>query len=453
MRIGVKFLAFLVSLTFITGVASAAVKTGDTCKKAGTTATANGKKYTCIKSGKKLVWNKGVAIAKPVPAVTPTPSPTPTPTPTPSPSPSVVPTPSTSPTPTLDRNVGARRGTQFIYRVKDGVLERMIARSTEYTSVDTRMESEFDPIRVNAFKEIHDFKTTGTHPNVEILYTITDSYPKDIAEAVKLGVESTANYLSMIIPEKIRVAVTLVTEKDTEFISTKVPELSRPDQVEVALNSVKRYQPGGSAGGSGSAGYNRFGAGFAGGFYLGTAASFSSVNFYWPEVPSHELAHVLQMYFSSKSNWNSYEAYVSKFPTNFIEGSANTLGHAWAVKNLGWYSDESDFTVKRYMDSFPGSNRMQSEADVLDMLEKTVDSRDPVYFEMTYPVGQVFWEYMIGTYGFEKYITFLKNSYSTNSYADNIQVTYGISKEQVYKNAAPYILSVWKRAMSLPIGN
>lgn len=79
MRIGVKLLAFLISLTFITGVASAAVKTGDTCKKAGTTATANGKKFTCIKSGKKLVWNKGVAIAKPLPVVTPTPTPTPTP--------------------------------------------------------------------------------------------------------------------------------------------------------------------------------------------------------------------------------------------------------------------------------------------------------------------------------------------------------------------------------------
>ena len=427
--------------------AIAAVKAGDACKKAGTTATANGKKYTCIKSGKKLVWNKGVAIAKPVPAAIPTPTPTPTPSPT------VVPTPSISPTPTLDRNIGARRGTQFIYRVKDGVLERLISRSTEYTSTDTRMESEFDPIRVKAFDEIHNFKTTGAHPNVEIIYTITDSYPKDLAEAVKLGVESTANYLSMIIPEKIRVAVTLVTEKDKEFISTKVPELSRPNQVQVALNHVARFAPGRSSGGSGSAGFNRNQLGFQGGFYLGTASSFSNIDFYWPEVASHELAHVLQMYFSSKSNWNSYEAYVSKFPTNFIEGSANTLGHAWAVKNLGWYSDESDFTVKRYMDSFPGSNRMQTEADVLDMLEKTVDSRDPVYFEMTYPVGQVLWEYMIGTYGFEKYITFLKNAYSTNSYAENIQVTYGISKEQVYKNAAPYILSVWRRAMALPIGN
>ena len=41
--------------------------------KAGSTATASGKKFTCIKSGKNLVWNKGVAIkaAAPKPSSTP----------------------------------------------------------------------------------------------------------------------------------------------------------------------------------------------------------------------------------------------------------------------------------------------------------------------------------------------------------------------------------------------
>lgn len=73
--------------------ALAAVKAGDTCKKAGTTATANGKKYTCIKSGKKLVWNKGVAVIKPVPSPTPSPTPTPSPSPTPTPSSTSTPIP------------------------------------------------------------------------------------------------------------------------------------------------------------------------------------------------------------------------------------------------------------------------------------------------------------------------------------------------------------------------
>ena len=53
---------------------NAAAKAGGTCSKAGITSVASSKTYTCIKSGKKLVWNKGVAVAasNPTPAATPT---------------------------------------------------------------------------------------------------------------------------------------------------------------------------------------------------------------------------------------------------------------------------------------------------------------------------------------------------------------------------------------------
>jgi len=53
---------------------NAAVKAGGTCSKAGIKSVVSGKTYTCIKSGKKLVWNKGVAVAKPTPTPTPTPT-------------------------------------------------------------------------------------------------------------------------------------------------------------------------------------------------------------------------------------------------------------------------------------------------------------------------------------------------------------------------------------------
>jgi hypothetical protein len=43
---------------------NAAVKAGAKCNKAGLTSVASGKTYTCIKSGKKLIWNKGT-IAPP----------------------------------------------------------------------------------------------------------------------------------------------------------------------------------------------------------------------------------------------------------------------------------------------------------------------------------------------------------------------------------------------------
>ncbi len=75
--------ALLIALT--APLHAATPKAGAKCTKAGSTATASGKKFTCVKSGTKLVWNKGVAIkAAPKPAVNPVLKPVePTPTPTP----------------------------------------------------------------------------------------------------------------------------------------------------------------------------------------------------------------------------------------------------------------------------------------------------------------------------------------------------------------------------------
>ena len=52
---------------------NAATISGTTCSKAGITKTVAGKKYTCIKSGKKLVWDKGVAVTISTPQPTPQP--------------------------------------------------------------------------------------------------------------------------------------------------------------------------------------------------------------------------------------------------------------------------------------------------------------------------------------------------------------------------------------------
>ena len=64
------------------GANAAPVKAGVSCSKLGTTAISSQKKYSCVKVGKKLVWNKGVSIAaKPKASATPTPTPTATLTP------------------------------------------------------------------------------------------------------------------------------------------------------------------------------------------------------------------------------------------------------------------------------------------------------------------------------------------------------------------------------------
>ncbi len=59
-------LAIVLLLSLSSPVHAATPKAGSKCTKAGATATSAGKKYTCIKSGKNLVWNKGVVVKAPI---------------------------------------------------------------------------------------------------------------------------------------------------------------------------------------------------------------------------------------------------------------------------------------------------------------------------------------------------------------------------------------------------
>ena len=60
--------------------AHSAVKAGSPCKKLGSISITSTKKFTCIKSGKKLLWNKGVTLNVIPTRIDATPTPTPTPT-------------------------------------------------------------------------------------------------------------------------------------------------------------------------------------------------------------------------------------------------------------------------------------------------------------------------------------------------------------------------------------
>jgi len=99
MKLRVVLITLLLLAPLTPSISATPPKAGAICSKAGITKSYNGKKFTCVKSGKKLTWNKGVAI-KPTP--NPTPSVTQSPSPTPTPSPSVTQSPSPSPTATKE---------------------------------------------------------------------------------------------------------------------------------------------------------------------------------------------------------------------------------------------------------------------------------------------------------------------------------------------------------------
>jgi hypothetical protein len=69
----------LISLAFalipVAAVSAQKITPGSACKVLNQKVVYQSKSYTCTKSGKKLIWNKGVAIKNPTPTPTPTPTP------------------------------------------------------------------------------------------------------------------------------------------------------------------------------------------------------------------------------------------------------------------------------------------------------------------------------------------------------------------------------------------
>ena len=84
-RLFIGLVSLIVFLSLIPALAASPPKFGTTCPKSGLIQNYNGLKFTCIKSGKKLIWDKGVAVKKPsgIPSPTPTPSPSSAPSATP----------------------------------------------------------------------------------------------------------------------------------------------------------------------------------------------------------------------------------------------------------------------------------------------------------------------------------------------------------------------------------
>jgi hypothetical protein len=87
MKRKLRLIALLLPLVLVASNSAAAVKAGSACTKAGSKSVSGGKSYTCVKNGKKLVWDKGVLISKvkDLPKADGVPKPTPIPSSSPIP--------------------------------------------------------------------------------------------------------------------------------------------------------------------------------------------------------------------------------------------------------------------------------------------------------------------------------------------------------------------------------
>jgi hypothetical protein len=294
--------------------------------------------------------------------------------------------------------------------------------------------------------------TDKSSSNLNVRYVITPNYPKTLSSTIKLSIDKTASQFGEYFSAGTPITVVMVTEKDKDFIQKELPALV--DQS--ATGDVWKYTApyltksgweSRSATGGGSASFFRGSEQSKGGFYLSHTASYATMETYWPEIATHEFTHILQGVFTKDLSFSSREQYQMKLPQHYVEGSANTLGHILAYPNIGWYSDDADATIRGYSKEVMRWKPIKTTAQVIDLLVATESETPEQAFVASYPIGQLFYEWLIGTYGFEKYIALIKNIGPTSSFDENMMTTYGITKTQAYQKAAPYMLRTWSRAI------
>jgi hypothetical protein len=341
-----KGLVLALVLTLFPSIAFSAQKItpGATCKVLKQKVTYQKKIYTCTKSGKKLVWSKGVSLVNPTPTPSPTPKPSPTPTPslTPSPTPTATSLPVAMP---KDGDsplqlTGCYTGNYF-YRLNNGVLERSFFENKLFTATDTRPNSEFDPIRLKAYQTIRSHvSSTSTLPTVD--FHISTNFPKVKLAYSKDQLASTLQYWSDFVPAGSHFQATFITEKDSALISAD--DISRPDDAQWIIDTFLD---------SNQAGYLNCGwrYGVSGSHILGRASkNFGQIGYwmisptlhgdrFWdPTYLTHEVTHGIQDIIWTKNDISPMEQ--AGAPYFLIEGGGYLFGIGLSLTNIGWYQDD-----------------------------------------------------------------------------------------------------------------
>lgn len=390
-----KILALAVSIAFTgslpTSPAFGAVKAGATCSKTGSTSTSSGKKYTCIKSGKKLVWDKGVLIVKQ--------------------------NPTSSPSPNVDSNQVSR--SQLV---------------------------PVNPVRMAAFTAAHSKLCSTNHPKVNVTIEIGPSFPSKTSDFVTKVLEHDFDCFNDLLTTTLNLKVFYLTENDDNFVNANVMPAIHPGDVEhmkwlMSEMKAGRWGPGGMAGG--------FVNKSADGSNLVMVIHTTS-NHLWSEddakLVTHEFTHVLQHYFRDRIRLENENSWYQNVPGYFLEGGADALAFSFEAKSPEGQDslmkqNESDMTKGSEASAY---RNIRSEAEMLEFMRGIIAPRDSVTQNIQYPLGQLISEYILGNYGLEVYLNLIRGTGTYLQFSDNLKATIGLTQDQLLEAATPYVFSQWK---------
>ena len=414
MKTRILAVCFALTLTSVVAPVSAATptKAGGKCTRVGATTISKGMKYTCVKKGKKTTWNSGVAVKAGKGATA---------------------------QPTVISDSLSYKGT-MVYDMKDNDLTRK-ADSGTYFESDSRAASAFSAIRQKAHSELALKSSTISHPNIEFIYDIRPSFPKALIEYTKRELSEAATYWNDLFESKVKVQVYLVTEQDREYIK---PNIWLQKNLPGSFDRFdgKKDRPFITGGG----GYWENNGEWIGSIYLGTASylDLTYINYEWPQVGKHEFFHVVQDYSQYKYKRARPSDSLIIQPAHFREGSANTVGFLTGYRNLGWGSDAMDWRVWARATASKNWIDIKSIDDVIRMMVGTEINQPYEASEMSYAIGSLMYEWVIGTYGREGFVKLLNQLATVSTFDQALQASIGLTKSEFYAKSAPYVFSVFQ---------
>ncbi len=409
-RKGYLSLAIVLLLTLAAPVQAATPKAGAKCNKAGTTATTSGKKFTCIKSGTKLLWNKGVVVKKPSPVATPTPIPSPAPTPEPTPTPTPAPTP--TPTPTVP--------TAPIVFTFDNISEN-------YLQISANVYAKYEAALDKNYQSKIDVKTI-VGPNTKPVFSNTSS-------AIGIGSNLLRNFKQ---PDVMNVIYYSFVDK--EWAIQKTQEVDGTNrwryQFDYECTSPTMCR-GGSAGVTQNwHGMSRFTVSPDNSPYMIGRRSAG-----WNEI--HEFVHVVYIT-QLKPNFG---AWYSVTPSWFSEGHADVIGMLGGAKTLTEYVAAKDLTYKSVRpDQTLRSYAPENLLRFYDALAKLQEPESPMK-QYVYSLGYSTVEALIAIGGIDSPMNLYLETIKGSSFEQAFKKIYGIE----WKVAAPILAEVVSKQYS-PFG-
>lgn len=348
----------------------------------------------------------------------------------------------------------ARAGDQtdfrrLVYGLRDNGLVRRSG-SGRYRASDDRTSCAFSATRRHAFAELHPSAGGTLHPNVSFEYSTSASFPPRLASFIVRELDMAAALWDHRFATGTTVRVFLVTEQDRGFVAS-IDWLQ--SNLPPILDRFERRDERPFVAGGG--GYWTVDGRPIGSIYLATASwlSLDRTSLEWAQVARHEFFHIVQDYAAfgtGRIRPTSGADARALLPQHFVEGAANAVSYLTSYGNLGWSSDAMDWLVWQRGGNYRTWIDPVTLDDAMRLMLATEQASPEAAFEMSYAVGALMYEWLIGTYGLGGFERLLDQLATAESFDEALSRALGITQARFYAAVAAYVVSSFAAVRPYP---